>query len=261
MRLVLLGDPVSHSRSPAIHRAALAAAGIEGRYEARRVDAAGVYRACAEIRAGDLAGANITMPHKRTAAAAADRLAPEAARCGAANTLVAEDGEVAGHNTDVGGLRLVREWCGLPVAAPLLVLGAGGAAAAALVAFAGSTLMVATRRGGAGAELGAFLGVPVREVPWGEPVPGAIVVNATVLGMQGEPLPPGVVEEARGLIDLPYGADATPAAATARRLGLPAADGREVLVAQAALSFRIWTGREAPLEVMRRAAGAAPPGV
>ena len=114
MRLVLLGDPVGHSRSPAIHRAALAAAGIEGRYEARRVDAAGVYRACAEIRAGDLAGANVTMPHKRTAAAAADRLAPEAARCGAVNTLVAEDGEVVGHNTDVGGLRLVREWCGHP---------------------------------------------------------------------------------------------------------------------------------------------------
>ncbi len=65
VRLVLLGDPVAHSRSPAIQRAALAAAGILGSYEARRVDAAGVYRACAEIRAGSLRGANVTMPHKR----------------------------------------------------------------------------------------------------------------------------------------------------------------------------------------------------
>jgi shikimate dehydrogenase len=260
VRLVLLGDPVSHSRSPAIHRAALAAAGIEGRYEARRVDEAGVYRACAEIRAGDLAGANVTMPFKRTAAAAADRLAPTAARCGAANTLVPEDGEVVGHNTDVGGLRLAREWSGLPAEAPILVLGAGGAAAAALVAFAGSGLTVATRRRGAGRELGAALGVPVREAAWGEPVAGAIVVNATPLGMLGEPLPAGVIEEALGLIDLPYGADATPAVTTARRLGRPAADGLEVLVAQAALSFRLWTGREAPIEAMRRAAGVAPVG-
>ena len=63
MRLVLLGDPVAHSRSPVLHNAALAALGIEGRYWTRRVKAAGVYSACAEIRAGTLDGANVTMPH------------------------------------------------------------------------------------------------------------------------------------------------------------------------------------------------------
>jgi len=252
VRLVLLGDPVGHSRSPAIHRAALAAAGIEGRYEARRVDEAGVYRACAEVRAGDLAGANVTMPHKR---AAADRLAPEAARCGAVNTLVPTGGEAVGHNTDVGGLRLARDWAGIPAEGPVLVLGAGGAAAAALLAFAGLPLAISARRAGAAGALAAAVGVEAREVPWGVPVPGAVVVNATPLGMGGEPLPPGVVEEAAGgLIDLPYGAGSTPAAAEARGLGWPTADGLEVLVAQAALAFRLWTGREAPLDVMRRAA-------
>ena len=72
------------------------------------------------------------------------------------------------------------------------------------------------------------------------------MVNATPLGMHGEALPPGVVEEAAGLIDLPYGAEPTPAVAAARRLGRPAADGLDVLVAQAALSFRLWTGRGGP---------------
>jgi shikimate dehydrogenase len=259
VRLVLLGDPVGHSRSPAIQRAALAAAGIEGRYEARRVDSAGVYRACSEIRAGTLDGANVTMPHKRTAAAAADRLAPEAAACGAVNTLVAEGGEVVGHNTDVGGLHFVREWGGLPADDPVLVLGGGGAAAAALIAFAGRGLAVATRRAGAGRALAAALGVPAREVAWGEPVSGVTVVNATPLGMNGEALPPGLVEEATGLIDMPYGAEPTPAVAAARRLGRPVADGLDLLAAQAALSFLLWTGVEADFGVMRQAAARPTP--
>ena len=259
MRLALLGDPVSHSRSPALHRAALAAVGIEGRYEARRVDEAGVYRACAEMRAGDLAGANVTMPHKRVAAAAADRLTPEAAQCRAVNTLVASDGAVAGHNTDVGGILLACNWAALPTGPAVLVLGAGGAAAAALVAFGGARLAVAARRPGAGGALAAALGLEAVEVPWGRPVPGAVVVNATPLGMQGEPLPPDLVEEAGGLIDLPYRELPTPAITAAGRLGIPFADGCAVLVAQAALAFTLWTGLEAPVAVMQRAARAGLP--
>ena len=254
MRLVLLGDPVAHSRSPAIHGAALAAAGIAGRYEARRDDETGVYLACAEIRSGALRGANVTMPHKRVAAVAADRLAREAQRCGAANTLVGEDGEVVGHNTDVSGLLLAWDWARLPRDATVLLLGGGGAAAATLVALDGAEILVSTRRPGAGAVLAAALGVATGEVPWGRVVPGAVVVNATPVGMQGEPLPAGVVEEAAGLFDMPYGRETTLAVVAARRLGLPVAEGIDHLVAQAALSFRLWTGVEAPLAVMRRAA-------
>jgi len=250
VRLVLLGDPVAHSRSPAILRAALAAAGIEGIYEARRVDATGVYRACAEIRSGSLRGANVTMPHKRVAAAAADRLTATAGRCGAVNTLVGEAGEVVGENTDAGGLLLARERAGILPGLPVLLLGGGGAAAAALVAFAGSDLAVATRRAGAGVALAASLGVVASGLAWGRPRPGAVLVNATPLGMHGEPLPPGLVEEAVGLIDLPYGPDPTPATVAARGRGLPVADGLDHLVAQAALSFELWTGVEAPLAVM-----------
>ncbi len=116
---------------------------------------------------------------------------------------------------------------------------------------------MATRRPGAGRALAAALGVPAREVAWGEPVPGVMVVNATPLGMNGEALPPGLVEEAAGLIDMAYGAEPTPAVVAARRLGRPAADGLDLLVAQAALSFRLWTGVEADFGAMRRAAAGA----
>lgn len=256
MRLVLLGDPVAHSRSPAIHRAALAALGLPGSYQARRVDEAGLYRACAEIRAGDLRGANVTMPHKRAAAAAADRLSAEAARCKAVNTLVGEGGEAVGHNTDVGGLRAAGERAGLPPAAPALILGGGGAAAAALLALEGRDLAIATRRAGAGGSLAEAVGVGAVEIPWGRPWPGAVVVNATPLGMEGEDLPAGLIEESVGLIDLPYGSDPTRAATAARRRGLPVVDGLDHLVAQAALSFELWTGIPAPLAAMAAAARA-----
>jgi shikimate dehydrogenase len=256
VRLVLLGDPVAHSRSPAMQTAALAAAGIRGRYEARRVDQAGLYRACAEIRSGALRGANVTMPHKRLAAAAADRLSPEALRCGAVNTLVGEGTEAVGYNTDIGGLRLAWAWAGLPAGAPVLVLGCGGAAAAALVALEGRALSISTRRPGAGAGLAASVGVEAEEVAWGRSLPGAVVVNATPLGAEGSALPPGVLEGACGLYDLPYGEAPTPTVASARGRGLPVADGLDHLVAQGSLSFLLWTGREAPLQAMRRAAEA-----
>ncbi len=80
-----------------------------------------------------------------------------------------------------------------------------------------------------------------------------MVVNATPLGMHGEPLPAGVVEAAAGLFDMAYGTRVTPAVAEARRRLLPVVDGLDMLLAQAAASFTLWTGRTAPLETMRRA--------
>jgi len=256
VRLVLLGDPVGHSRSPAIHNAALAAVGIEGRYTARRVDEQGVYLACSEIRAGNLHGANVTMPHKLVAAAAADRLFPAAERSRAVNTFLLEDGEVVGENTDVGGLLRAWDRADLPHHVPVLVLGGGGAAAAAFVALEGAALNVATLPAGDGTKLAESLGVEAREVPWGQVIDGAVVVNATPLGMAGESLPPGIVEAAAGLFDLPYGPETTRAVETARNSGIPVADGIDLLVAQASLSFTLWTGLEAPLATMESVARA-----
>lgn len=254
LRLAVLGDPVEHSLSPAIHRAALAALGMEGTYEARRVDAEGMAAAAGDVRRGALDGANITMPHKRLARRLADVVGPDAARAGSVNTWYRDGRLLAGESTDVAGLRVAWERRGLPSAGPILVLGGGGAAAAALVALAGRDLAVSARRPGVAADLAAACGVDAAPVPWGTPVPGAVVVNCTPLGMGGEELPAAVVAEMGGVFDLAYGGTETPLVAAARRAGLPAADGIDHLVAQAEESFVLWTGRRPPPGVMEEAA-------
>jgi shikimate dehydrogenase len=143
-------------------------------------------------------------------------------------------------------------WDALPGDAPVLVLGAGGAAAAALLAVGPERAAVSARRPGAAAVAGAAFGVP--SIPWGEAIDGAVVVNATPLGMEGEHLPEGLLAAASGLFDMAYGAQTTPAVAEMRRRGMPVIDGIDLLVAQAAGSFELWTGRAAPVAVMERAA-------
>ncbi len=254
MRFALLGDPVAHSRSPIIHRAAMEVLGIPGSYEARRANEAGVTTACAEIRFGALDGANFTMPLKGIALGAVDHVTEIARRAGAVNTAWLRDGEVWGDNTDVGGFSDAWSHRRLPDDTPVLVLGAGGAAAAALLACAGSELRVSSRRRGLGKALAARLDVDATEVPWGVAVRGAVVVNATPLGMHGESLPAGVLEDAAGFFDMAYGASPSPAVAGAR--DMPLVDGIDMLIAQAARSFRIWTGIAAPLDAMEAAARA-----
>lgn len=254
MRLCLLGDPVAHSRSPAIHRAALAACGITGSYEALTVDADGFSSVIADLRRGGFDGANVTMPHKGAAHRLCDDLAGEAERVGAVNTLAVRGGRLTGWNTDVLGLR--RLLTDLPDG-PLLILGAGGAARAALAA-SDRPSRVAARAPQRAAAVADRAGRPVH--PWGTPWPGAVVINATPLGMHGEPLPSGVLDGAVALVDLAYGLEETPAVRQARGRGLPVVDGITVLVAQAADAFEIWTGVAAPLDVMGAAARQFPQG-
>jgi len=136
----------------------------------------------------------------------------------------------------------------------VLVLGGGGAAAAALVALAGRPLAVSARRPETLGPLLAGCGVAARSVPWGRPLPGAVVVNCTPLGMHGEELPAAVVAEMGGAFDLAYGGGETPLVAAARARGLPVADGVDHLVAQAEESFLLWTGIRPPAGVMEEAA-------
>jgi shikimate dehydrogenase len=251
--LVVLGDPIAHSLSPTIQQAALDAVGIPGVYQARRVDADGVEAAVGELRRGELDGANVTMPHKGVAAALSDRLEAAAHRADAVNTLVRVHHVIVGHNTDVGGVHTAWGWAGLPPEGPVLVLGAGGAAAAALLALEGRPLAIAARRREAGTALVDRLGVAAEVIPWGAGVRGAAVVNGTPLGMRGESLPDGVLDGATGLLEMAYGAGPTPAAVTMAAAGLPVASGPDMLLAQGAASFELWTGRKAPVESMRRA--------
>jgi len=254
IRLALLGDPVGHSRSPAIHRAALASLGLSGSYEARRSGQAGLLAAIEELKSGALDGINVTMPLKAMAAEAADRLTDLAARSGSVNTLRARDGQAEGHSTDAAAMKAVLQGTRFDGMAPILVLGAGGAAAAVLTAIEGRSVYLGARRDRAAQVLASSAGYEVVVVPFEEPVPGAIVVNATPIGMNGELLPPGMVEGASGLVDLAYGRADPPSTVLARAIGLPVVDGIEFLALQAFESFSWWTGLEAPLEVMLEAA-------
>jgi shikimate dehydrogenase len=143
--LAVLGDPIEHSRSPAIHNAAMAYLGIEGSYVARRVEAGTLSGVIGELKGGSLDGANVTMPLKTEAAALADVLTEEATASGSVNTIRMRSRAVEGHSTDVvASVRAFTDERFNP-SAPILVLGAGGAAAAAIIGAAGRERDVAAR--------------------------------------------------------------------------------------------------------------------
>ena len=254
MRLALLGSPVAHSLSPAMHRAAMAHANLTGDYEARDVDRAGFSASLGEIRSRILAGANVTMPHKQTANESCDRSSDRAMRVGAVNTLVLKDGELYGDNTDIDGVRAAWATGNLPDEWPVVILGAGGAAGAALLATRDRPQYVVARRPQQAGALIERIGVDATVMSWGPRIPRGVIVNATSLGMRGETLPGHVLERARGLLDMAYGEGTTPAVATLRDRGIPVADGLDMLVGQAVRSFAIWTGIEVESSVFRRGA-------
>ena len=254
IRLVVLGDPIDHSRSPAIHTAALSAAGIEGTYLARCVDEAGLRAAMSELRRGDLTGANITMPHKVAAAGLVDRRTEVSQRSGSVNTWLQRNGEIVGTSTDGEGILYALSEASVGDGLPPLILGAGGAAAAALLALESRSPVISARRPDAALELARRVGVPAPVIEWGRPLAGALVVNATPIGMGGESLPHAVIGSAAALLDMVYGPTATPAVLQAQEAGISVADGLTMLVGQAAASFRLWTGVEPNHAVMRAAA-------
>lgn len=253
MRLAVAGSPVAHSLSPVIHRAAFDACGIEGTYEAIDCDAVGFAEVLASIRSGRLDGCNVTMPHKRLAHELVDTRSHHAARAGAVNTVVRLGERLVGHNTDVVGIVTAARLAGLPDEGPVLVLGAGGAAAAALLAFEGRPLSISARRTERAAALVEAVGVDAGVVEFGSPVTGATVVNATPIGMGGERLPDAVVEGAVALFEMPYAAGPTPASLAMSESGRPVAPGVEMLIGQALESFRLWTGCRAPTDAIRQA--------
>jgi shikimate dehydrogenase len=249
---VVLGDPVDHSRSPAIHNAAFAALGVDAHYQARRVDGSGMAVAAEELRRGNLAGANITMPHKDLAFRLVDRAMGEAQVARSVNTWVMDGGALVGHSTDIPGIR--QAWARRELGSgPVLILGSGGAAAAALVALADHDLFVSARRPEGAHRLVESLGSAAISVPWSTGME-AVVVNCTPLGMKGESLPDPVLDLATGLFEMAYGWDPTPAEKECRERGKPVADGIDLLVAQAACAFELWIDLPAPLAVMEQAA-------
>jgi shikimate dehydrogenase len=259
-RLAVLGHPVSHSRSPAIHNAALAELGLSGEWSYEAIDVAPdeLERRARAMPGEGFAGANVTVPHKGAALALADSLSETAREIGAANTLSFEDGEIHADNTDAQGL--LDALPESPRGKRALVLGAGGAARAAVWALVRE-----------GAEVEVWNRTPLRAehicaelggAPVATPEQGSydLIVNTSAAGLHGEdpfaelPVEPSGFAAGQIVVDLVYGERPSPLLAAAEAAGAARVDGIEVLVRQGALSLRIWTGREPSLAAMRAAA-------
>jgi shikimate dehydrogenase len=259
-RLGVLGWPVAHSRSPAIHNAALASLGMEGwRYQRLPVPPALFAETTRSLGASGFVGANVTIPHKQAALALADRVSEAAGAIGAANTLTfAPDGTIIAENTDAPGL--IAALGQSPRGMRALVLGAGGSARAAAwaLAQAGASEVSGWKRTAERAEaLARDLGVRAVKAP----ERADMLVNCTSVGLEGElegldqlGLTADRLGEYSWVVDMVYGAQSTALLVAAEQHGARTLDGLEVLVAQGALSFELWTGRQAPLAVMRGAA-------
>lgn len=247
----VLGFPVGHSRSPAMMNAAFAELGLDWRYLMLPVPPERFEQAVRALPASGYRGVNVTIPHKVAAHDVADELSDAARAIGAVNTLsFGEDGHIAGDNTDAGGL---LDALGEPVPATALVLGAGGAARAAAWALreAGAEVAVWNRTPERAAALAGELGVGHSE----RPGPAELLVNATSVGLDpGDSLDGLPLVDARVVVDLVYGERPTPVARWAEERGARLVDGLEVLVRQGARSLALWTGRDAPVDAMRRAA-------
>ncbi|MDX1468659.1 MAG: hypothetical protein R3258_04910 [Acidimicrobiia bacterium] len=251
-RFLLVGSPVGHSLSPLMHAAAMDAAGITGTYEVLDTGPEGLERTVEALRVGELQGVNVTMPLKDAAFRLADEVTPEARCARAVNSLRFRGGKIEGHSTDVSAMSAItRSRCHQVTEA--LVLGGGGAARAVLCALGDVTTYVSARDR-TQAESAAAVAPGTSQLPWGSGVAGAMVVNATPLGMGGEDLPGTPVSAAGCLVDLSYASGETPAMARARRSGIPVVDGVEFLSLAAAASLAWWTGAHVDSAVMLEAA-------
>lgn len=270
--VAVLGYPVRHSCSPEMHNAAFEALGLNWCYVALEVAPERIEAAFEGIRALGLKGVNVTIPHKEAALRLVDEAGEEARLAGAANTVLNQGGRLKGFNTDVEGFLLAAKEGGVALAGKrVLVLGAGGAArgigVSLLRAGAESVVVTSRRRERAAAladTLNALAGrawaaasaLEVREMA--EAGPYQVVVNVTPAGMWpnvGEmpPAPWEAVAEGAAVLDTIYNPRQTMLLETAAGKGFRTLTGLGMLLYQGALALEIWTGREAPLEVMRQA--------
>jgi shikimate dehydrogenase len=270
-RVVLLGKPLRRRHSVVMHNAAFAAAGIDGRYELLELDEAGVPAAVADARGPGFLGLGVTAPYKPHVASLVDEVEGDARAIGAVNNVVrTDDGRLIGFNTDAPGFR-----AGVELAmgrslegADVVVAGAGGAAHAVVfgcLAGGAHRVTIANRTAAAGEALAArFRGVGSGSVSV-VPLAGAeiieelgsadLAVNATTMGMidPGSAFNVELLSPGATVFDLVYVPAETPLVANARARGLRAANGSEMLIAQAAIAFERWTGVGGMADVMRAA--------
>ena len=259
----ILGDPVQHSLSPTMQNAAFSALGMDAVYVPFHVLPDGLEQAVAGLKALQVKGVNVTVPHKERVCSFMDRLDDEAALIGAVNTVVRQGEELVGFNTD--GLGLVQSLkTDLNVELQqqnVTVLGAGGAARSAIVALAQQgvkKLTVANRSIDRAQQLveryqGAFPDVDFLATSLASEVLAKVIseadliVNSTSLGLSGESfnvIPWHVVRRPCRIYDMIYAAQGTPLVLEARERGYHCCDGLGMLIAQGEAAFRLWTGKD-----------------
>lgn len=269
-RALLIGHPLGHSLSPAFHTAAFCAAGIDATYRLADVLPENLAATVAALRAADVYGANVTVPYKQDVLPFLDALSDEARTLGAVNTIVNNDGELTGLNTDVPGFAADMRAQGIVVAGQqVILLGAGGAAravAAALVGMGVGQLVIANRTPERALAIqrqypAIATATSIADRDLTDILPNvALLINATSVGLRGDQIP--IAAELLNLLppstvvyDLIYRPTALLRAAQER--GLRAIDGLGMLIHQGALAWEAWTGRTAPLDVMWQAARSA----
>ncbi|NJK81241.1 MAG: shikimate dehydrogenase [Chloroflexaceae bacterium] len=289
-RVGIIGDPVAHSRSPAMHNAAFVHLGIDAVYERWQTSSRDLKERIRSLRAADMLGASVTLPHKAAVMALLDDLEPQAARIGAVNTIYKpENGRLVGANTDAPGFieSLHVDAAFDPAGSTVLILGASGAARAALYALldAGASRLVIANRtleraealladvlsSGMAPEDGSTNGTTpaplVDDMPDAQLIAVALddtglpdllaestlIVNATSLGWHGDetPLPEARFSPGTLVYDMVY--RPTRLLHDAAAQGAHTLDGMGMLLRQGTLAFEHWTGQPAPLDVMRAA--------
>ena len=272
----VLGDPVDHSLSPAMHNAAFAALGLPHLYLRWRVSPSELPAALDEAQRLGVAGLNLTVPLKEAVLPLLDDMTPEARRIGAANTLAFRDDRLVGDNTDARGFGRSLRGRVRPGGGRAVLIGAGGSARAvgsSLIAAGCGDFVVANRTPARGEALASWLraegdtaeAVPLDALRDGAALADArLVVNTTPVGLAGKSLAVRFEAAPRHclFVDLVYGATPSPFLVAAAKAGRPTLDGAAMLLHQGALAFEWWTGRRAPLPAMvlaLRSAGLALP--
>lgn len=268
----LFGYPAKHTFSPLMHNAAFQKLGINSLYLAFSVPPARLGQALRAIGALGLGGVNLTIPHKEAALAYLDELSPEARLIGAVNTVVVKDGRLVGHNTDglgfVASLKKDGRW--KPQGKSVFILGSGGAGKAIAVELARAGVRVITladllpeRARAIALNINRnFPGCKARVCSLNKDAlakdigSSELLVNATPQGMKPSdrlPIDPGYLHKHLMVYDLIYNPPETKLLKCARSHGLKAFSGLGMLLYQGAASFKLWTGRKSPVELMRKA--------
>jgi shikimate dehydrogenase len=262
----LIGSPIAHSASPAMHERAAEALGLRGHYQLIEVagaDAAGLRMMLEGVRRLGFAGVNVTFPYKEAVVPLLDELAPGAAAMGAVNTVVVKDGRLIGHNTDTTGFARAVAPLLAPSENAVAVIGTGGVGKAIAFALASqkvSDIRIFDSEPARAEKLASLLNVPgsVRVAfSVEDALNGATgLVNATPVGMlpnRDTPVPPALLHGALWVADAVYSPLITPLLAAAQAVGARIMTGRELAIYQAADAFELFTGLTPSTDVMGEA--------